>query len=234
MQKLVLLFSFIGLLMSTVGLADYGMGESESGFLTSLPPHIPELCGPVDNATQITDSTGLTWYSQLYTGSFTIQISSTKDFSDMFICNTCLDTAFKAINLELATTYYWRVCASNVAGDSEFSNVWSFTTTFPADVDRAVKLIPHRYALLPTYPNPFNPWTTITYHLPEPSDAELFIYNSMGQSVIKLISGFHQAGEYQVQWNGRDSRGIPVTSGLYICLFKIQSHRFTQKILLMR
>jgi len=60
------------------------------------------------------------------------------------------------------------------------------------------------YALHPCYPNPFNPVTTISYDLPDPSTVNLTIYNVAGKLVRTLIAGETVgAGRHEVVWNGR-------------------------------
>lgn len=235
MKKILIVLLFITILISDVVIADKREGESDSGFLTSLPPDAPALNSPANEATQLQDTITVNWHSQVHAASYTLQVSTSSDFSTLVINQTSLaDTKFSVSALEYNTTYFWRISASNVAGEGEFSEVWSFITSSPTAVDGLISSIPKRYALLPAYPNPFNPITTITYHLPEKADVSLVIYNCMGQFVQELESGHQQAGEYMAIWDGRNNRGSPVTSGLYICHFKTGSRAFTQKILLMR
>ena len=224
----------IGLLTAGVVIADNHIGESASGYLTSMPPDAPLLHSPADEATQPPDASTLIWRSQIHATSYTLQVSTSPDFSTLVVDQTSLaDTLFSATTLENNTTYYWRVCACNVAGQGVYSDVWSFTTSSSSAIERRIGSIPERYALLPAYPNPFNPMTTITVHLPENAEVSIVVYNSTGQSVRELVSGLRQAGEYRVIWDGRDHHGAPIPSGLYICRFKTGGRVFTQKILLM-
>lgn len=71
------------------------------------------------------------------------------------------------------------------------------------------------FALQQNVPNPFNPETTIRYQLAEPGNVSLTIYNTLGQAVRTLVDGYQPAGDRVVRWNGRDSRGQSVSSGLY-------------------
>jgi hypothetical protein len=235
MQKIIIVLSFIGLLKSGVVIAQGSMSESDSGFLTSLPPEAPSLYSPTNETVNLPDTITVTWHSQIYTASYHLQISTSLDFSNLVINQTGLtDTLISTFALENNTAYFWRVSASNVAGESEFSMAWSFTTSSQTVVDKEITFIPKNYDLLPAYPNPFNPMTTITYHLPEKADVSLVIFNSMGQSVQELVSGHRQAGVYMVKWDGQNNHSAPVTSGLYFCRFKANNHIFTQKMLLMR
>jgi hypothetical protein len=65
------------------------------------------------------------------------------------------------------------------------------------------------------FPNPFNGATNIIYSIHDGSDVQLSIYDILGSEVITLMKGFHEAGEYKVIWNGNNSHGKPMPSGIY-------------------
>jgi hypothetical protein len=73
---------------------------------------------------------------------------------------------------------------------------------------------PTAFILEPNYPNPFNPSTTITYHLLEAAHVELAIYNAQGRCIQKLINGYQTSGTYSIPWNGRVN-GTTAASGVY-------------------
>jgi hypothetical protein len=60
--------------------------------------------------------------------------------------------------------------------------------------------LPSQYSLI-SYPNPFNPETMISYHLPVGSDVILSIYNALGQKVETLVTGKKTAGRHMTKWN---------------------------------
>ncbi|OVE79413.1 hypothetical protein BVY01_02635 [bacterium I07] len=71
-------------------------------------------------------------------------------------------------------------------------------------VDESVKQVPTEYALRQNYPNPFNPQTTIRYQIPEAGNVAIEIFNMMGQRIRILVEEDKVAGQYSVQWDGRD------------------------------
>jgi len=75
--------------------------------------------------------------------------------------------------------------------------------------------LPVAYRLYQNYPNPFNPATTIKYELPVQSTVTLTIYTILGQKVKTLVNGVEDAGVKQVQWDGRNERGLGVATGVY-------------------
>ena len=96
--------------------------------------------------------------------------------------------------------------------------------------------IPRETALLPNYPNPFNPETWIPYHLAEDAFVTLTIYDMSGQTVRRLAVGHQAAGVYQsrsraVYWDGRNQQGEPVASGLYFYTLSAEDFTATQKML---
>ena len=83
-----------------------------------------------------------------------------------------------------------------------------------------IALIPKETALLANYPNPFNPETWIPYQLSTPAEVTLHIYAVNGELVRTLALGHQPAGMYQTRsraayWDGRNSLGETVASGIY-------------------
>lgn len=82
------------------------------------------------------------------------------------------------------------------------------------------------FMLYPNYPNPFNPSTTINYRLPERSKVVLKIYNILGEEIKTLVNNYETAGLKSVVWDGLDSAGNQVSSGIY--LYRIQVENFVE------
>ena len=93
-----------------------------------------------------------------------------------------------------------------------------------------VSLTPKETALLPNYPNPFNPETWIPYQLSEPADVSISIYAADGRLVRTLDLGHQPVGIYESRsraayWNGRNALGEPVASGVYF--YSLTAGEFT-------
>ena len=74
---------------------------------------------------------------------------------------------------------------------------------------------PSAFALFQNYPNPFNPTTTIQFELPEPANVQLKVFDVFGQEVETLVDHLQGAGTFRELWNGRNSSGSQVASGIY-------------------
>jgi hypothetical protein len=70
-------------------------------------------------------------------------------------------------------------------------------------------------ALHQNSPNPFNPWTTISYYLPERMRVRLDVYDVSGRLIARLADEEQSPGEKAARWDGRNMRGERVSSGVY-------------------
>lgn len=89
-------------------------------------------------------------------------------------------------------------------------------------------------ALSQNYPNPFNPVTRIGYTLPEVAQMSLSIYNVQGKLIITLEEGVRSEGMHLVTWDGRDSEGNEVSTGVYFYRLKTGSTIMTKKMVLLK
>jgi hypothetical protein len=78
----------------------------------------------------------------------------------------------------------------------------------------STKNTPMAFALLGSYPNPFNPSTNISFALPEESKVSLKIYNITGQ-LLKSFENFYPAGTHTITWDGTNEKDETVASGVY-------------------
>lgn len=75
--------------------------------------------------------------------------------------------------------------------------------------------VPDEFALLPSYPNPFNPSTTIKFTTPTESIVNLIIYDINGREIVKLVNQKLNAGYHHAIWSGKNGSGNQVSSGVY-------------------
>ena len=94
--------------------------------------------------------------------------------------------------------------------------------------------LPRVFALLPNFPNPFNPETVLRLQLPERGSVELHVYDAAGQKVRSLLAGALAAGVYTAVWDGRDQTGREVASGTYFAQLRAGNRVQTRKMTLLR
>jgi hypothetical protein len=86
--------------------------------------------------------------------------------------------------------------------------------------------VPLTTVLRPSYPNPFNPATTVTYDLAAATHVRLAVYNALGQEIKVLVDKEQPAGRYSVRWDGTDAQGATVGTGIY--LFKLVTDNYVK------
>jgi hypothetical protein len=84
------------------------------------------------------------------------------------------------------------------------------------------------------YPNPFNPITNIEFELPKQLYVKLSIYNLLGQRIRTLVDESKPAGFWTVVWDGKDSGGNSVSSGIYFYTLDTDIGREVKKMTLIK
>jgi hypothetical protein len=132
--------------------------------------------------------------------------------------------------------YTWQVRAFTSGGLSVASNNIGFIIIGHIDTGTGIPVteIPETFALKQNYPNPFNPVTQIVYHVPQTSNVEISVYNSLGENIISLVKEEKSPGVYTVSWPGVNQWGQKVTSGLYICRMQAGQQVFFKKMILLQ
>jgi alpha-amylase len=108
------------------------------------------------------------------------------------------------------------------------------TSAYPASVVKAgdepataLSDKPQQTELLSSYPNPFNPTTTVTFRLHEASHVKISVFNTLGQEVAQLVNETLPAGEHQRQFYANG-----LASGVYFLRLQTPSVVQTQKLIL--
>lgn len=102
-----------------------------------------------------------------------------------------------------------------------------------SEIEENFNLI-NNFKLNQNYPNPFNMETNISFYLPKQKYTELKIYDINGRHVNTLISGELREGEHEVVWNGQNSSGQEVSSGIYTYHLKTEDYSQILKLLLLK
>ena len=150
--------------------------------------------------------------------------------------------AFSPDGLTLASGSYdgtvllWELVRSTTWGGTKRVSVTDKTKKIQKLSPSAVPVAPTETALLPNYPNPFNPETWIPYHLADAAKVTLNVYGAKGVLVRQLDLGYQPTGFYAdrghaAYWGGRNHQGETVTTGVYFCTLRAGNLSFTRKIL---
>jgi len=120
--------------------------------------------------------------------------------------------------------YSYRVCLSGSGGERECYG----------PVELAVPGQVSHFVLNQNYPNPFNPLTTVSFSVANNGLVQLSVYSISGARIAVLMQKDLSPGKYEVSWDGRDTIGRPVPSGVY--LFRLEAGDFvaTRKMVLLR
>ena len=95
-------------------------------------------------------------------------------------------------------------------------------------------ILPKTLILKKNYPNPFNPVTNIDIENQVADHVRLIIYDISGRYIASLVDRFLNVGSYTYQWDGKDSYGQSVASGMYISALTNSTSTQTQKMLLLK
>ena len=123
-------------------------------------------------------------------------------------------------------------------GSDQFSNKYKLIY---GDEDEAaslvkdiVALIPKEFSLGHNYPNPFNPSTTIPFTITEPGLAVVTIYDISGREIRQILNESLRSGFYSTIWDGKNSNGVPVSSGVYYYGLKTKTFNSFKKMILIK
>ena len=93
---------------------------------------------------------------------------------------------------------------------------------------------PSNFKLFSAYPNPFNPFTTLRYDLPEDEFVNITIYDMLGNIINQLVNEDQNSGYKSIQWNATNNQGQSVSAGVYIYSIEAGDFRQTKKIILLK
>ncbi len=149
-------------------------------------PEPVTLSTPTENESQVPVNTTFTWQESVRAAEYVIQVSLDESFPSETVqeLNSSEESVTVNSPLEYAMIYYWRVKATNVGGESDWTEPQQFTT------------VVQETAIMPNYPNPFNASTTIRFQLAENSDVTLDVFDTVGRRIATLVDEERQPGVY--------------------------------------
>ena len=182
-----------------------GLGTNE--LTGSIPPELGNL----------TNLTSLRLNSNSLTGAIPESICGLD-------LNWSSSSDFNISNNQLCPPY--PSCVENYAGEQNTDNCTQAAI--------ANETFPITYSLYNAYPNPFNPFTTLRYDLPEDAMVNITIYDMMGRNVKTMVNSQQNAGFKSIQWDATNDAGAPVSAGLYLYTIESKQFRQTKKMVLLK
>ncbi len=129
----------------------------------------------------------------------------------------------------------WTLSVTDLAYyDTGTLNTWCLWFEYSGAVDVASAGIPRVLALGRNVPNPFNPMTRLSFDLPSAGEAKLRVFDVRGRLVTTLVDAPMQAGRHQVIWEGLDSAGHPVSSGIYFYRLEFDGKALTHRMTVLK
>lgn len=92
----------------------------------------------------------------------------------------------------------------------------------------------NEFQLHQNYPNPFNPETNISFTLKSGGKISIEIYNSLGEKIDEIFNGYSHSGTHTLKWNGTNSEGKNVPTGIYFYRLSTNQNFVTKKMLLLK
>jgi hypothetical protein len=142
-----------------------------------------------------------------------------------------IEVIFNSIHLPPdGTRYAAEIVVSSTAGDPVVIPVAMIVDLGLSGAGQ----LPEIVRLDDNHPNPFNPRTTISFHLPQEGQAVLAIYGVDGRRLRTLLDASLPAGDHMVLWDGRDDAGHALASGVYFYRLETTDRALSKKMLLLK
>jgi hypothetical protein len=143
---------------------------------------------------------------------------------------------FLSLSNGWSQTYNLTICKKNGTTTSfPIQEIKKITFNGITNIEKTKKLnnIIKNFILFQNHPNPFNPGTTIEYELPKPGNVTLTIFDVVGQQV-KKFSNNSPAGINKTIWDGKNSKGDFVASGIYFYRVKFENSILSRKMIIVK
>jgi hypothetical protein len=89
--------------------------------------------------------------------------------------------------------------------------------------------LPNAYGIVKIYPNPFNPYTNITYELNDFSAIKILIYDISGNQISVLVDGYKSSGTHTINWNAKN-----YSTGIYFLTMETNEYSVTKKLMFVK
>ncbi|MEM6646306.1 MAG: fibronectin type III domain-containing protein [Bacteroidota bacterium] len=202
---------------NAVGVGEWSRAAFRTGTVAALTV-APTNLAP-DGDTNSIRSVELSWEAVAGATGYDVEVATDAAFADV-VASAATDAATTTqtvSDLSPATTYQWRVRATNAAGPGPWAAA-EFTTALNTSLDRAD--VPTAYKLHSNYPNPFNPSTQIRFDLPEAAAVTIDVFDVTGRLLERVVDRTLSAGSHTATFSAAER-----PSGLYV--YRLSTPNFT-------
>ncbi len=128
---------------------------------------------------------------------------------------------------------------SSSSGDANASPIMTMNSGFGQFIGTNLKIdrliyLPDDFLLHQNFPNPFNPFTRISYDLLEVSNVKLEIYDLRGRLIKRILDKEQDKGRHYYTWDATNYFGDPVSAGVYICRLEAGNKTFNRKMVFLK
>ncbi len=144
-------------------------------------------------------------------------------------------TSWGAVNSGLTSTIVSALTISS--GGQIFAGTFGggvFSNGPATSVERLSSDVTQSFVLSQNYPNPFNPTTNFGFRISDFAFVSLKVFDVLGREVAALVNEMSRPGVHTVQWDGKNDRGEPVSSGIYLYQLRAGSSVTTRKMVLLK
>lgn len=156
--------------------------------------NIPILVAPADKSVDV-HSPVLSWQLTNNTNYYQVQISTSNNFSTIFIDKLLPAGVFKPNGLLPNTKYFWRVRSMNQATTTDWSDIWDFTTS-ESSTDEQIIILNTGWNMISTYIEPQD--TDLEVLLASVLDDVVIVKNNLGEVYIPEFE-INQIGNWQIE-----------------------------------
>ena len=144
---------------------------------------------------------------------------------------------YKLLYMDDIQTADWKEIGTCTTGEDNFrycyieelSSSGLFIVMYGENLEIDESIIPTDFNLYRSYPNPFNPTTTLEFDVANSGIVNFTVYNINGRIVDSILSKFYTPGNYQIKWEAQD-----FPSGIYLIQMRTESSTYLQKVMLLK
>lgn len=184
-------------------------------------PSVPLLISPSSNVSVNSQDTSLTWQQTAVYDRYHLQLALDGSFANPIVDTTPLkDTTFMITPHE-GNTYFWRVRSENPAGESDWSEIWQFTTDVAGFPGIEKEPVP-----IEVFPNPANSTLTIRSEIFKRKPVNIFVIDLNGK---KLLQKSIPSGSTDIVLDISE-----INNGIYFCYIQTQKYSLIRKIIIQK